>query len=210
MELLNKEMHMLFPTALFTGQIPDLSVADRIEKKLYELKDAGQGTRDSDRVFISQDDLQTLPEFKELSDLALLESHEILNVYRIKRESHYITNMWANITHPNHRHHMHIHPNCLLSGIFYVKTPKNCGPTIFGDPRLHARMIEPTFTEQNVHNSSTFYSMPEKGRMVMWPSYLSHGVEIGRAMENEDRIVVAFNIMIRGVIDRQTARLDLR
>jgi uncharacterized protein (TIGR02466 family) len=208
MQLLDKEMHMLFPTALFSGRVPDTSLCDRLETKLREMQKARLGTAEG-RTYITPDNLQTLPEMKELSDLILRESEQILNVYSIKRDSHYITNMWANITHPNHRHHMHIHPNCLLSGIIYIKTPKNCGPTIFGDPRLHARMIEPTFTQQNVHNSSTFLSLPEKGRMMMWPSYLSHGVEIGRADEPEDRITIAFNVMIRGLIDRPTARLVL-
>ena len=46
--------------------------------------------------------------------------------------------------------------------------------------------------------------------MLMWPSYLPHAGEHGTANEDEDRIVVAFNVMIRGVIDRQTARLELR
>lgn len=210
MALLEREMHMLFPTALFTGKVPDMSLCDRAEKKLREMQKLGDGTNVSNGVFVTPDNIQVLPEFNELVDLIMVESEQIMNIYRIKKDSHYITNMWANITHPNHRHHMHIHPNCLLSGIFYVRMPKNCGPTVFGDPRLHARMIEPTFTELNIHNSSTFVATPEKGRLLIWPSYLSHGVEIGNAGEGEDRIVIAFNIMIRGLIDRPTARLDLR
>jgi uncharacterized protein (TIGR02466 family) len=118
--------------------------------------------------------------------------------------------MWANITHPNHRHHMHIHPNCLLSGILYLKTPKDCGPTMFQDPRPGARMIEPSFTEMNAFNSENFVVTPEKGCMMIWPAYLPHAVENGRAKEDEDRIVVAFNIMIRGRIDKRTARLELK
>lgn len=118
--------------------------------------------------------------------------------------------MWANITHPNHRHHMHIHPNCLFSGIIYIKAPQNCGPTIFFDPRINARMIEPTYTENNIFNSAVLTIPAEKGRMLIWPSYLSHGVDNGTAKDDEDRIVVAFNIMIRGLIERRTARLELK
>ena len=81
---------------------------------------------------------------------------------------------------------------------------------MFADPRMHARMIEPIFTEKNVLNAAVFVVPAEKGRMLMWPSYLSHAVDYGTAKEEEDRIVVAFNIMIRGLIDRRTARLELK
>ena len=81
---------------------------------------------------------------------------------------------------------------------------------MFQDPRIHSRMIEPAYTESNILNGAEFSAPPEKGRMLMWPSFLSHTVEYGTAPEHEDRIVVAFNIMIRGLIDRRTARLELR
>ena len=212
MELIEKEMRMLFPTPLFTGKISDIAACDRVEKKLREMQKLGQGVPHefAEFAFLTQDNIQTLPEMKELVDLIMKESELILDLYKIQRDSHYITNMWANITHPNHRHHMHIHPNCLFSGILYIKAPKNCGPTIFGDPRLHARMIEPTFTEKNTFNAAIFLAPPEKGRMLMWPSYISHGVEYGTAKDDEDRIVIAFNVMIRGLIDRRTARLELK
>lgn len=212
MELVQKQVTMLFPTPLFTGKVSDPALCDRIEAKLRDMQKLGQGLKHphGDFAFLTEDNIQTLPEMKELVDLIMTESGQILDLYKIKRDSHYITNMWANITHPNHRHHAHIHPNCLFSGIIYITAPKNAGATMFTDPRLHARMIEPTFTERNDFNSAVFSVPPDRGRMLIWPSYLSHAVEYGTANENEDRIVVAFNIMIRGVIDRRTARLELK
>ena len=212
MQLIDKKMQMLFPTPMFSGKVSDLGACDRVEKKLREMQKSGQGLKHNfgDFAFLTADDIQALPEMKELVDLIMNESGQILDLYKIKRESHYITNMWANITHPNHRHHMHIHPNCLFSGIIYIKAPKNCGPTLFFDPRINARLIEPTYTENNVFNSAALTVPAEKGRMLIWPSYLSHGVDYGNSNENEDRIVVAFNVMIRGLIDRRTARLELK
>jgi uncharacterized protein (TIGR02466 family) len=212
MELLERQMIILFPTPIFAGKLSDVTVCDRVEKKLREMQKIGDGIRHDfgKYAFLTQDNIQTLPEMKELVDLIMQESEKILDVYQIKRDSHYITNMWGNITHPNHRHHMHIHPNCLFSGIIYVKAPKNCGPTIFHDPRPQARMIEPAYTEMNNINSQSFVAPAEKGRMLMWPSFLWHAVEYGTAQEDDDRIVVAFNVMIRGLIDRRTARLELK
>ena len=209
MELLGKQLVQLFPTCLFTGKISDLTACDRAEAYLRTLQQAGRGTTE-DKTYITPDDLQSVPEMKELADLVMKESEQVLNFFRVKRESHYITNMWANITHPNHRHPMHIHPNCLLSGILYLKTPKDCGPTVFDDPRPGARMIEPTFTELNAFNSNNFVVAAEKGRMLFWPSYLPHAVENGHSATEDDRIVLAFNVMIRGTIEKKTARLELR
>jgi hypothetical protein len=64
--------------------------------------------------------------------------------------------------------------------------------------------------ESNVLNSAMLTIPAEKGRMLTWPSYLSHAVEYGTVKDDEDRIVVAFSIMIRGLIDRRTARLELK
>ena len=208
MELVKRELVTLFPSNLFTGKVSDITLCDRVEKKLREMQQAGQGSGE-ERVFVTTDDIDKLPDFKELADLVMKEADNILNFYRVKRESHYISNMWGNITHPNHRHHMHIHPNCLLSGIFYVKAPAKCGPTMFVDPRPGARMIQPSYLETNLQNSSVYVVAAEKGRMLIWPSYLPHAVENGQADVSEDRIVVAFNIMIRGTIDVRTARLEL-
>jgi uncharacterized protein (TIGR02466 family) len=207
--LQSKQLIPLFPTALFLGRISDLSACDRAEVKLREMQRLRQGTT-TDKVFVTPDDIHGLEEMKELVGLILQESAQVLDFLKVKRDSHYITNMWANITHPNHRHHMHVHPNCLLSGILYLKAPKNCGPTMFQDPRPGARMIEPSFTEMNAYNAENFLVTPEKGCMMMWPSFLPHAVENGKADEAGDRIVVAFNIMIRGRIDKRTARLELK
>jgi uncharacterized protein (TIGR02466 family) len=208
MELVGRELVTLFPSNLFTGKVSDLGICDRAETSLREMQKAGRGSSE-ERVFVTPDDIDKLPDFKEIADLVLAESHNILNFYRVKRDAHYISNMWGNITHPNHRHHMHIHPNCLLSGILYVKAPPKCGPTMFVDPRPGARMIQPSYSEIVNQNMSVYVVPAEKGRMLIWPSFLPHAVENGRADVNEDRIVIAFNVMIRGTIDVRTARLEL-
>jgi len=211
-ELTAKQMFRIFPTPMFTGMLSDVRMCDRIERKLRELQRLGQGYPSPGGkilAYMTPDDLQTLPEMKELVDVIMEESGIILDAYAIKRESHYITNMWANITNPNRRHNFHIHPNCLLSGIVYIRTPKNCGRTIFASPRMHSKNLEPTYAQKNELNADIFSIPPEKGRMMIWPSHVPHAVEQGTADETEDRIVVAFNVMIRGLVDQVTARLVL-
>jgi uncharacterized protein (TIGR02466 family) len=207
-----KQMFMLFPTPLFMGKLSDIGLCDRVETKLRNLQRSGVGHSSPEGAvlaYMTPDDLQTLPEMKELVDVILRESGNILDAMAVKRDSHYISNMWANIANPNRRHHLHIHPNCLLSGIVYIATPKRCGQTIFVSPRLLSKGIEPTYTQKNEINADMFSFPAEKGRMAMWPSHLPHGVEQGGAEEAQERIVVAFNIMIRGHIETHTAQLTL-
>lgn len=211
-ELTAKQLFMLFPTPFFTGMLPDISMCDRIEKKLRELQKSGKGMsspKGASPAFMTSDDLYTLPEMKELVDVIMLESAKVLDAYAIKRDSHYITSMWANITHPNHRAHIHVHPNCLLSGLVYIKAPTSCGPTMFASPRRFTKNLEPNYLERNDLNSDFIIFPAEKGRMLIWPSYLPHAVEQGTADETEDRITLPFNIMIRGPIRLFTASMDL-
>lgn len=114
--------------------------------------------------------------------------------------------MWANVSSPNRRHNTHTHPNCLFSGVVYIRTPKDCGKTMFLSPRHLANGIAADLTEKNELNSDSFMPPIEKGKMVLWPSYLPHAVDNGNADDAEDRIVVAFNIMIRAKVDLLTAK----
>ena len=102
MELIEKQSMMLFPTPIFTGKISDITLCDRIENKLREMHKSGHGVphKFGKSNFLSSDDIHLLPEMKELVDLVMTESGYILDIYKMKRDSHYITNMWANITSP--------------------------------------------------------------------------------------------------------------
>jgi uncharacterized protein (TIGR02466 family) len=211
-DLTARHTFMLFPTPMFTGMLPDMSMCDRIETRVRALRASGNGHSSPKRgspAWMSTDDLHTLPQMKEFVDVVMVEAGKVLDAYTVQRDSHYITNMWANITHPNHRQNMHVHPNCLLSGLVYIKAPPNCGPTMFASPRRFSKNLEPKYRERNDLNSDFILFPAERGRMLIWPSHIPHAVEQGTADETEDRIVVPFNIMIRGLIDLFTARFEL-
>jgi len=209
MEIVGRQLLTLYPTCVFAGKLSDVTLCDRLETSYRAMHAAKDGKLDHGN-FMSQDNIQTRAEMKELVDVVMAESGQVLDFLRVKRDSHYITNMWVNITNPNHRHALHIHPNCLLSGILYVRTPQNCGHTVFSDPRPGARMLEFSHTEMTPANMGTYHIVPEKGLMLMWPSYLPHAVERGDADPNDARIVAAFNVMIRGTISLPTAHLELK
>jgi len=211
-ELTSKQMIALFPTPMFAGMLPDNTLCDRIEKALRKLRRSGVCKSAPERAspaYLTPDNLHTMPEMKELVDVIMRESGKVLDILSVRRSSHYINSMWANITHPNNRQHMHVHPNCLLSGLVYIKTPLNCGPTMFASPRRFTKNFEPVYIQRNELNSDYFIMPAEKGRMLIWPSHVPHAVEAGTADESEDRITLPFNIMIRDNIEMFTANLNL-
>jgi uncharacterized protein (TIGR02466 family) len=209
-ELSARQVMMLFPTPMFTGKLYDLGLCDRLENTIRQLRASNIGiSSPKNRSYMTPDDLQTRPEFKELVAVAMAESAKVLDAFAVVRDSHYINSMWGNIAHPNHRQNMHVHPNCLLSGLIYLKAPVNCGPTMFVSPRRLTKNFEPRYQVRNDINSDYFLMPAEKGRMLLWPSHVPHQVEQGTADESEDRVVIAFNVSIRGRIDLATARMEL-
>ena len=100
-----------------------------------------------------------------------------------------ITQCWANRTNTGGSHHVHSHPNSLLSGVFYLT---NSHPTVFHGPLgwrlslIESRANEPSITEvQSI-----------AGRLLIFPSYMPHGTN--HMEDKEDRYSISFNTFIQG------------
>ena len=104
---------------------------------------------------------------------------------------------WYHITKTNGMHEPHIHPSCSWCGIFYIQSgDKDSGHTVFENP------IVSTYIDRGnlyLNNMSTLRIIPEDGKLVLFPSYLSHYQALYKG--TEDRIVVAFNASV-GKIER--------
>lgn len=200
----------LFATPLVVAKLKDTSICDRLEAKIRKEMEASAGRFEAGN-FTTDDQLHTAGRgYEEFCDLVIQESGNFLDFLRVKRDDHYITTMWANVTNPNHRHPVLIHPNSLISGILYIKTPERCGSLAITDPRPGARVLEPSYYEMTEWNSGLFRYNPKKGDLLMWPSWLYHGVDRGFCEdETEERIAIAFNVMMLGKIETMTAKLEL-
>ena len=103
---------------------------------------------------------------------------------------------WININPPGAYNLMHDHPNVHMSGVMWIKSPKDGGVIEFLNPndfQAHTEIncYTDEFKDRNfVHHA--YWIPPLEGRMVIFPSHLKHSV--GENMSNEDRISVSFNI----------------
>ena len=105
-------------------------------------------------------------------------------------------NYWIMINPPNTYNTSHTHPDAHLSGVMWLKCPKNCGQIVFTSPYefVGAKEYEIYSDDfQKEHSSYTSYHFnPIEGCIILFPSHLLHHVNPNKS--NEDRISVAFNM----------------
>ena len=109
-----------------------------------------------------------------------------------------ITNAWININPIGGSNGLHNHPNSHLSGVFWVKIPKNSGNIIFFDPNYFTEAITISAYSKKVQSFANKYSHfwlnSTEGEIIIFPSHLMHEVEENLNEKNEDRISISFNI----------------
>ena len=145
----------------------------------------------------STTEMHQMPQFKLLVDELFKMQHEIYKQEWLDRQPK-IGNMWANINYPGGYNKPHIHPNSLFSGVYYVKTPPNCGKIIFNDPRPGIQTNMPARVEGRPPNHlwREVHLDAVEGRIIMFPSWLWHAVEPNES--NDIRISVSFNFIQDG------------
>ncbi len=142
----------------------------------------------------SASNLHKLDSFAELTQIIDRNVIEVATFLRwdLQKISTNITTCWAMVNGRYASNALHNHPNSILSGVYYLKTPENCGVLSFTDPRSAARMLNPPLVEFNLWTLPKISYKPEAGMMLLFPSWLLHGVETN--MSEDTRISVSFNI----------------
>jgi uncharacterized protein (TIGR02466 family) len=130
-------------------------------------------------------------EFTQIIHKNVLEVATFLR-WDLQKFSVSITTCWAIVNGKLASNSVHNHPNSILSGVYYLKVPDNCGGIFFSDPRPASQMLIPPVTEFNLWTFPKVSYKPHEGTMLLFPSWLLHGVEMN--MSEETRICLSFNI----------------
>ena len=145
----------------------------------------------------STTDMHTKPEYKVLVDELYQMQHEIFQEEWLDRRPK-LGNMWVNINYSGGYNRPHVHPNCLFSGVYYVKTQPQCGELVVNDPRPGIQTMMPTRKsgQPPKHLWREAHIEPTQGRLIMFPAWLWHCVEPNQS--NDMRISVSFNFIQEG------------
>jgi uncharacterized protein (TIGR02466 family) len=193
----------LFVTRLYKGRIAPLRDLEKTCLGIAAEDRAGQRwSRDHGYGgYTSYASLNDLP--RRASIFAELERALAKHVAGFTRELQFemrgrklkLDSLWINVMEKGAVHTSHIHPHSAISGTYYVAVPPNSGTIRFEDPRLPLMMAAPAKKPNARPENRSFLDVaPRPGMLLLWESWLRHGVETNRARGR--RISVSFNYQL--------------
>ena len=114
-------------------------------------------------------------------------------------KSIFLSNAWININQKHNSNQSHTHPNCILSGVYYIKTPEGCGNIQFWHPAVDLMDRDwnniCSDSDYNEYNGSGRWLPAKEGMLYIFPSWLKHFVHPN--MSDEERISISFNVALK-------------
>jgi len=142
---------------------------------------------------------------KELFDWIQSCLDEVTKKYFEKNTTLKICDSWVTKTQMGQISHKHKHVLSIFSGLYYL-TDHNSSNTIFYFDDPVQAFFSPLLGEHVMPNKEIeFKSKPKIGKLLIWPSYIQHSVEVHR--EHKVRYTIAFNTFVDGKISSWKSRV---
>ena len=189
-----------FATPIWVEDLHELAPhRERLVQAVRDLRqraDPGMDRKSNRNGWRSAGNLLELPEFSVLRERLAPAIKAALEDYGVLPGSLAFTvPAWANVHDCGGYNVVHVHPGCWLSGTVYLTAPPGSGRLFFNDPRPAAVMEnlprKPERPSSPARAREKFVAQPRDLLLVMFPSWLPHGVEQSDCGE---RISVAFNV----------------
>lgn len=116
-----------------------------------------------------------------------------------------VTQSWCNYSESGQFHHKHAHPNSYISGVFYIQTNSNDRIYFYRDGWQQIKLPP---KEYNAYNSESWWFEAYAGRLILFPSSLTHTVPTVQG-ENT-RISLSFNTFPVGTVGEEIDLTALR
>ena len=183
-------VHQMVPISIFETVVPIkpewISYAETTD---YERVQADNGFMTKSKYVLND-----LPDCKKMI-------HEQFDAFMrqyftVKKNINFgFQNSWINKHEYLDSTHDHSHVNSLFSGVLYLKTDNQSGDISFKVPPYDnpvTKGFQLEFEEWNMHNSCDYSITPKVGSLLIFPSYLVHGVSENKSPFQ--RYSLAFNL----------------
>lgn len=103
-----------------------------------------------------------------------------------------MSDCWVNLMPRGVAHGLHLHPQSVISGTYYVRVPKGAPGLKFEDPRLDRYMAAPPRRADAAERNRAWVVLPAvAGGLLLFESWLRH--EVAANMSTGERISISFN-----------------
>ena len=182
---MKEELLQIFPTPVLitkyegdlNKEIKHINTLDWIEQK------ANNNFKSKDTYLLSHD------QFKNIKNFIYESLNKFTKNILVSDQRLVVTQCWLNKNPKGSKHHEHVHPNSIISGVFYFKQDPKLPPISFSKSIQSAMKLDPK--KYNNLNSETFLLPCTDGELILFPSNLKHSVPIN--MGDEPRISMSFN-----------------
>ena len=201
---MKEELLQLFPTPLLI-----VPYEEPIDKELAYLKTISYreqkqngNYRSDDSYLLRKEELKNIKNF--LCESVDKFTKNVLN----SKQRLVITQCWANRNPKGSKHHEHVHPNSIISGVMYFQINEKLPPIQFAKTNQAGMKLDPI--KYNHVNSESFLLPCKPGELILFPSSLKHSVPINQG--DEDRISMSFNTFSIDALGSEQAltHLDIR
>ena len=185
------ELMQLFPSPILISSYPfDYGrELEWINKQPNKKQNEGAVNRQSEDSYILDN-----PEMSRVRQFIELKLKEFVHNVMGSDSQMVITQSWFNKSKKGESHHEHMHPNSIISGVWYPQIHEKMPPIKFriAQPRQVSLHIK----KYNNFNSSTYMLPLKMGELIIFSSDLQHSVPVNES--NEERISLSFNTWVKG------------
>ena len=192
---LNYKVTPIFPTCIHSLEIDNFhTYRDQLIKESYQDRDEDPMGRELSNRGGWQSNQMDIGDCKS----EILKNIIMSSVSKLPMSGNFSCTIegWKNINEPGNFNVPHCHPISDLSGVLWIKAPKNSGNIVFESPEIFNRYRElDSYSDEFRYDSNvymTYYFTPKEGNILIFPSNLQHEVKENKS--NEDRISYSFNI----------------
>ena len=145
--------------------------------------------RQSDDTFVLDK-----PELSNIRAFIEAKLHKFVTEIMASTDKLVITQSWLNKNKKGESHHEHVHPNSMVSGVWYPQIHEQLPPIQFRS--RNQRDVALSTEKYNTFNSATFMLPMKRGELILFPSNLTHSVPVNKF--EEERISLSFNSWPKG------------
>ena len=192
------ELMQLFPTPLLICPYPVDYTKELEWIRNQECRKENQGGDSGQKIHYNRQSEDTFvldkPELANIRAFIEAKVHKFVTEIMASTDKLVITQSWLNKSGKGESHHEHVHPNSIVSGVWYPAIHEQLPPIQFR--HREQRDVSLQTQQYNTFNSATFMLPMKKGELILFPSNLTHSVPANQS--DEERISLSFNTWPKG------------